>query len=110
MLVLTRKVGDVVTIGDDIKVVVVAINGKQVRIGIEADRSTAIHRGEIYQKIKNDLEAPTVQSLALEESQSSESLLSTPMAPPVSGLKQAEKKTIIIRKKVFNDKSSAEVN
>jgi len=100
MLVLTRKVGDVVTIGDDIKVVVVAINGKQVRIGIEADRSTAIHRGEIYQKIKQDAAAHQIDSV-----------LSTPIAPPISGLQQSEKKTIIIRKKPFKDsKISSGVN
>lgn len=52
MLVLTRKVGDVVVIGDNIKVIVMAIKGKQVRLGIEADRSTVVHREEVYQRIK----------------------------------------------------------
>lgn len=57
MLVLTRKVGDVIAIGDNIKVVVMAIKGKQVRLGIEADRSTIVHREEIYQKIKQETAA-----------------------------------------------------
>lgn len=52
MLVLTRKVGDVVVIGDNIKVIVMAIKGKQVRLGIEADRSTVVHREEVYKRIK----------------------------------------------------------
>jgi len=52
MLVLTRKVGDVVMIGDNIKVIVMAIKGKQVRLGIEADRSTVVHREEVYKRIK----------------------------------------------------------
>jgi carbon storage regulator len=56
VLVLTRKVGDVIAIGDNIKIVVMAIRGKQVRLGIEADRSTVVHRGEIYEKIKNEMQ------------------------------------------------------
>ncbi|APJ02747.1 carbon storage regulator CsrA [Silvanigrella aquatica] len=57
MLVLTRKVGDVIAIGDNIKIIVMAIKGKQVRLGIEADRSTVVHREEIYQKIKQETNA-----------------------------------------------------
>ena len=57
MLVLTRKVGDVVAIGDNIKVIVMAVKGKQVRLGIEADKGTTIHREEIYQKIKQETSA-----------------------------------------------------
>lgn len=49
MLVLTRKVGDVIAIGDNIKIVVMAIKGKQVRLGVQADRNTVVHREEIYQ-------------------------------------------------------------
>lgn len=56
MLVLTRKVGDVVVIGDNIKVIVMAIKGKQVRLGIEADRSTVVHREEVYKRIKEGVE------------------------------------------------------
>jgi carbon storage regulator len=48
MLVLTRKLGETITIDDDIKIVVVQIKGKQVRLGIEAPRDTKIHREEIY--------------------------------------------------------------
>lgn len=57
MLVLTRKVGDIIAIGDNIKIIVMAIKGKQVRLGIEADRSTVVHREEIYQKIKQETNA-----------------------------------------------------
>ena len=68
MLVLTRKVGDVIAIGDNIKIIVMAIKGKQVRLGIEADRSTVVHREEIYQKIKQETNAAsqsTVDSTAM---------------------------------------------
>lgn len=57
MLVLTRKVGDVIAIGDNIKIVVMAIKGKQVRLGVQADRNTVVHREEIYQKIQQEIRA-----------------------------------------------------
>ena len=52
MLILTRKIGETITIGDRIKIVVVDIKGKQVRLGIEAPQATMIFRQEIYQKIQ----------------------------------------------------------
>lgn len=57
MLVLTRKVGDVIAIGDNIKIVVMAIKGKQVRLGVQADRNTVVHREEVYQKIQQETQA-----------------------------------------------------
>jgi len=54
VLVLTRKVGEGIAIGDDVKIVVMQIKGKQVRLGIKASPSTAVHREEIYQKIQDE--------------------------------------------------------
>ena len=51
MLVLTRKIGESIRIGDDIKITVVEVDGNSVKFGIEAPRSVAVHREEIYQKI-----------------------------------------------------------
>ena len=54
MLVLTRKVGEGIAIGDDIKIIIMQIKGKQVRIGIKASPTTAVHREEIYQKVQDE--------------------------------------------------------
>lgn len=54
MLVLTRKVGEGIAIGDDIKIVVMQIKGKQVRLGIRASATTIVHREEIYQRIQDE--------------------------------------------------------
>jgi carbon storage regulator len=53
MLVLTRKLGESITIDDDIKIVVVQIKGGHVRLGIEAPRDTKIHREEVYIAIQD---------------------------------------------------------
>ncbi len=55
MLVLTRKIGEQIVIGDNIKIKIVEIKGRQVRIGIEAPRSVEVNREEIYRQ-KNGLE------------------------------------------------------
>ena len=54
MLILTRKSGESITIGDDVKVTVVEVKGKQVRIGIDAPRSYTIHREEINISIQQE--------------------------------------------------------
>lgn len=52
MLLLTRKVGETLVIGEDVTVTVLAINGNQVRIGISAPKSVAVHREEIFEKVR----------------------------------------------------------
>jgi len=56
MLILTRRINEVIMIGDDIKVIVLGAVGNQVRIGIEAPESVAIHREEIYHRIRSEVE------------------------------------------------------
>lgn len=52
MLILTRRVGETLNIGDDVTVTVLAVNGQQVRIGVNAPRDVAVHREEIYLRIQ----------------------------------------------------------
>jgi len=51
VLVLTRRVGESIHIGDDIRVVIISVHGQSVKVGVVAPRNIAVHREEIYQKI-----------------------------------------------------------
>ena len=53
MLILTRRVGESVIIGEDVTVTVLGVKGNQVRIGINAPKTVAVHREEIFERIKN---------------------------------------------------------
>tara|TARA_B100000989_G_scaffold161445_1_gene120512 strand:+ start:331 stop:537 length:207 start_codon:yes stop_codon:yes gene_type:complete len=54
MLILTRRVGETLVIGDNVKVTVLGVKGHQVRIGVEAPQDVSVHRIEIYDKIKQE--------------------------------------------------------
>lgn len=56
MLILTRRVGETLMIGDSVSVTVLGVKGNQVRIGINAPKDVAVHREEIFQRIKREHE------------------------------------------------------
>jgi carbon storage regulator len=62
MLILTRRVGEVIMIGDDVTITVVGVKGNQVRLGVEAPGHVPVHREEIYKKLTE--ESPRIPSFA----------------------------------------------
>lgn len=64
MLILTRRVGEAVVIGEEVTVTVLGVKGNQVRIGVNAPKSVSVHRDEIYERIKSEREASDLLSAA----------------------------------------------
>ena len=62
MLILTRRVGEKIMLGDDVIITVMGVTGNQVRLGADAPKSIAVHREEIYQRIQNEkLDRPVIK-------------------------------------------------
>lgn len=64
MLILTRRVGESVVIGDDVTVTVLGVKGNQVRIGVDAPREVSVHREEIFERIQQENENPVINRAA----------------------------------------------
>jgi carbon storage regulator len=67
MLILTRKLGESITIGDDIKITILDSKGKYIRVGIEAPRNIAVHRQEIHELVGEQNHEPEKINLKKEE-------------------------------------------
>lgn len=59
MLILTRRTGETIVIGDDVTVTVLGVKGTQVRLGVNAPKETSVHREEIYNRIQQEKNAST---------------------------------------------------
>jgi len=66
-LILTRRVGEMIKIGDEIEVVVMAVNGNQVRVGIKAPKHIAVHREEIAERIRKEKDVKPFNPLTEQE-------------------------------------------
>ena len=62
MLILTRRVGETLVIGDDVNVTVLGVRGNQVRLGVNAPKEVAVHREEIYQRIQKENDSDNLSS------------------------------------------------
>lgn len=63
MLVLSRRLGETLIIGDDVKITVLGISGNQVRLGIAAPKEVSVHREEVYRRIQDEIQGqPTTAS------------------------------------------------
>jgi carbon storage regulator len=58
MLILTRRVGETVMIGDNVSVTILGVKGNQIRVGVNAPKETPVHREEIYERIHGETKEP----------------------------------------------------
>lgn len=85
MLILTRRTGETVMIGNEITLTILGVKGNQVRIGINAPKNVPVHREEIYERIKRELQGGEVDGNVAEEPPTTRHVL-----PPTPSQEQRE--------------------
>lgn len=61
MLILTRRIGEVLMIGDEVKITILGVRGHQIRIGIDAPKNISVHRKEVYDQVNEDNDHPKIE-------------------------------------------------
>jgi len=69
MLILSRRIGETLMIGDDVTVTVLAVKGNQVRVGVKAPKEVDVHREEVYQRIQRGEEKPAKTTKTIKRGQ-----------------------------------------
>ncbi len=98
MLILTRKIGEALILGDDIVIKVLDINGSQVRIGVEAPKEISVYRSEIYQRIQLEKMASN-KAKAVTKKNTAETFFSSPIVEDEAEQEKNKKARVYIKKK-----------
>ena len=72
MLILTRRIGEAIIIGDDITLTILNSKGNQVRIGVDAPRAVSVHRSEVYDRIQQQKQKAAEKSEQIQETEAQE--------------------------------------
>jgi len=101
MLILTRRVGETLMIGDQITVTILGVKGNQVRVGVHAPKDVSVHREEIYERIQKETDEASGSSS--HASQSSASSVSSPASSSTSSTPKIQTRGASRRSRIVAD-------